>query len=243
MTIEISSTLPLPDFLGIPWGAARDDARSALLGRDGIVFLDAQSGAQNLMFTGGTYANKSVALWLLQVGADGLHTAKINIRPPASILASEHADMMARLSREYGDPALSNETTTIYTFGSAGAVDGSILLQQTPEGQLLVTYQHQDLNMKAMGQMTGLDVPVQVSSSGCFIATAACGTDAHPDVAALQAFRDRVLLHSPAGRSAIRAYYRLSPPLATWIASKPAVRALVRTAVVGPLARAIGPRG
>ncbi|MBM4397609.1 MAG: hypothetical protein FJ087_18215 [Deltaproteobacteria bacterium] len=71
----------------------------------------------------------------------------------------------------------------------------------------------------------------------CFVATAAMGSDAAAEVEALRAFRDRVLLRTAAGRALVAAYYRLSPPLAAWIACHPAARRLVRDLVVVPVAR------
>lgn len=241
MNVDISSSRPLPDFLGIPWGASADEASEALEAHEGVLPLDEQSGPQNRMFTGGTFANKTVALWLLQFSDEGLHTAKVNLRPPAPLMDSEFDDLAARLEREYGPPsAVSNDRARLFTFGTDGEVDGSVLLQRTPEEQVLITYQHQGRNSRAVAQLSGLDAPVATgaSSSGCFIATAACGDEDHPDVAALRAYRDDVLLRSPLGHSVVQTYYRLSPPLARWIAPRPQVRAAVRALVVSPLARA-----
>lgn len=51
---------------------------------------------------------------------------------------------------------------------------------------------------------------------GCFVATAVYGVDA-PQAEALRVFRDSRMMPSASGRLAIRLYYWLSPPLATWI--------------------------
>jgi hypothetical protein len=79
---------------------------------------------------------------------------------------------------------------------------------------------------------------LQDDKGECFIATAAYGSD-HPMVRNLRALRDHVLRHSAVGRWFIRAYYHLSPPLAGWIAHRPAARAVVRTALT-PAAWAAG---
>ncbi len=70
----------------------------------------------------------------------------------------------------------------------------------------------------------------------CFVATAAYGDPSHPDVEALRRFRDRHLMKSRAGRAFVELYYRYSPPLAEFVAKRPALRALSR-AVLSPIAK------
>jgi hypothetical protein len=74
-------------------------------------------------------------------------------------------------------------------------------------------------------------------SSGCFIATAAYGTPTAADLDVLREFRDEVLLESSIGRVAVWLYYRLSPPIAAWIARRERRRRLVRTWLVEPAVR------
>jgi len=62
----------------------------------------------------------------------------------------------------------------------------------------------------------------------CFIATAAYGSPMAPEVRTLRAFRDRVLLALPWGDAVVGLYYRLSPPLATLISDRPALKSAVR---------------
>lgn len=73
--------------------------------------------------------------------------------------------------------------------------------------------------------------------ANCFIATAACGTDAHDDVVSLRGFRDDVLLQNRPGRLAVITYYALSPPIARWISRSPHRRAAVRRLIVSPASR------
>jgi hypothetical protein len=74
------------------------------------------------------------------------------------------------------------------------------------------------------------DCTVQMAPppSPCFIATAAFGSELHPQVQRLRAYRDQVLLASAPGRLFVRAYYRCSPPVARLVERSSALRAIVR---------------
>lgn len=80
------------------------------------------------------------------------------------------------------------------------------------------------------------------AGAGCFIATAAYGSPLHAHVAALRRFRDRYLLTHPPGRALVTTYYRVSPPLAAYIATRPGARALAR-AILAPLVLAVAHPG
>jgi hypothetical protein len=69
----------------------------------------------------------------------------------------------------------------------------------------------------------------------CFIATAAYGTETAPELDILRDFRDQVLLENAAGSRFVQAYYKLSPPVANFIAENGLVRAIVREVLVDPL--------
>lgn len=66
---------------------------------------------------------------------------------------------------------------------------------------------------------------------GCFIATAAYGSDSERHVLVLREFRDTVLLPSGLGRAFVRSYYNWSPPIADAIRHRDTVRAMVRAAL------------
>ena len=72
-------------------------------------------------------------------------------------------------------------------------------------------------------------------TNGCFIATACYGAYAHPSVVELRWFRDHCMRGSFMGREFIRIYYRVSPPVATFLTDHPALAKLVRVCCLRPI--------
>jgi hypothetical protein len=69
----------------------------------------------------------------------------------------------------------------------------------------------------------------------CFIATAAYGTPTAEQIDVLREFRDVVLLKNTVGSQFVALYYRLSPPIADFIARSDPLRTLVRELLVNPI--------
>jgi hypothetical protein len=69
----------------------------------------------------------------------------------------------------------------------------------------------------------------------CFVATAAYGTETASQLNILREFRDQVLLNSAVGSRFVEAYYRLSPPIADFIARSDFLRALARALLIDPM--------
>jgi len=69
----------------------------------------------------------------------------------------------------------------------------------------------------------------------CFIATAAYGTKTASQLNILRDFRDQVLLKNALGSLFVEAYYKVSPPIADFIAKSDFLRAIVRGVLVDPV--------
>jgi len=72
-------------------------------------------------------------------------------------------------------------------------------------------------------------------SNSCFIATAAYGTETAAELNILRDFRDQVLLGNALGSRFVVAYYRVSPPVADFIAKSDFLRAVVREVLIDPV--------
>jgi hypothetical protein len=74
------------------------------------------------------------------------------------------------------------------------------------------------------------------AAAGCFIATAAYGTPMAEEIQVLRDFRDQYLLTNPVGEAFVELYYKTSPPIANFITEHPALRPVVRAALVPAIA-------
>lgn len=69
----------------------------------------------------------------------------------------------------------------------------------------------------------------------CFIATAAYGTETAAELDVLRDFRDQILLKTALGSRFVEAYYRVSPPIADFIAENDFLRSVVREVFIDPM--------
>lgn len=76
-------------------------------------------------------------------------------------------------------------------------------------------------------------------NTGCFIATAAYGSENATPVLALREFRDRYLRTNAAGRAFVRWYYSFSPAAAHFLNEHPALKPFVRAALAPAVAVAV----
>jgi len=70
----------------------------------------------------------------------------------------------------------------------------------------------------------------------CFIATAAYGTPMAEEIGILRKFRDEYLLTNPIGATLVEFYYRVSPPIAQFIAEHPRLKPVVRAGLLPAVA-------
>jgi hypothetical protein len=75
-----------------------------------------------------------------------------------------------------------------------------------------------------------------LEKQSCFIATAACGDAAAPEVVTLCGFRDEVLSRTASGRILIRLYDAFSSGIARALSRRRTLRCLVRAILVRPVA-------
>jgi hypothetical protein len=72
---------------------------------------------------------------------------------------------------------------------------------------------------------------------GCFIATAAYGTDTAEQLNILREFRDEVLLSNELGAKFVSFYYKTSPPMANFVSQHEVLRTLLRMGFVDPIVK------
>jgi len=83
----------------------------------------------------------------------------------------------------------------------------------------------------------GYGHPSETNGGVCFIATAAYGTDTAKELDILREFRDGVLLPNSLGAKFVSLYYKISPPIASFISQHEVLRTAVRLGLVDPIVK------
>lgn len=81
---------------------------------------------------------------------------------------------------------------------------------------------------RTQAQIQHLFNPPQKQNEGCFIATAAYGSDLNPKLNILRDFRDHSLTPNRLGKAVVCLYYNISPPFAKILAKTETGRAMIR---------------
>lgn len=90
-------------------------------------------------------------------------------------------------------------------------------------------------NCKTLNPISN-SLALEKKKGGCFIATASCGTENHPDVVILRYYRDTILSQSTLGQYFIKLYYIISPPIAGVISRSIILRKIFRKGLIYPIA-------
>jgi hypothetical protein len=158
-------------------------------------------------------------------------------------------------SNEAGAPVLGYEARLTIQSSGAAPIDSTSFSSWTPAGTVTVgpPDSETDLDVDGLTPLTYYAVGIRANGvcgtspltfrrvltparkytqlSGCFIATAAFGSDVAPEVTALRAVRDAATARSGVARAATALYYRASPPLAAVVSRSETARALIRRAL------------
>jgi hypothetical protein len=134
-----------------------------------------------------------------------------------------------------------SDETSFYTTWVSKSGDGT----HTEEVKGLASKTKYEFNAQLRYDGTlieGEPQPFTTSGSGidfydifCFIATAAYGSPAAEQIGVLREFRDVVLLANTAGSRFVALYYRLSPPIADFMARSNLPRTLARELLIDPI--------
>jgi hypothetical protein len=128
----------------------------------------------------------------------------------------------------------SGSSNSLQISGLSKDIRYAVILQYQPDGLKQSCYIGSPSDAVTLSELSGGAEPT-LKDPRCFIATAAYGSPLDPHLETLRWFRDHILLESDSGRSFVKAYYQLSPPIAAYIAESPSLRALTRTALWLPV--------
>jgi hypothetical protein len=78
-----------------------------------------------------------------------------------------------------------------------------------------------------------------LKKKGCFVATACYSDYDSVEVLTLRKFRDEKLMRSGAGRTFIKMYYVLSPPVARQLEKSETLKKFIRNYILGPIVNKI----
>lgn len=109
---------------------------------------------------------------------------------------------------------------------------GYVWSKKNPNNKWEVTKEVEEADLDRIASEAG----IEISKSGCFIATATMGDFNHPDVLCLRQLRDDYLLKRDWGQWFVQTYYCYSPPIAEYISTRGTTRTIIRILLIKPLA-------
>jgi hypothetical protein len=112
-------------------------------------------------------------------------------------------------------------------------VENGVPLTKTPEGRYVeIRVTLQSFTGDQSPFLYDLTVKPAEPVPPCFIATAAYGTPMAGEIQILRELRDEYLLTNPLGQALVDLYYRVSPPIAEFIADHPSLKPIVRAGLL-----------
>jgi hypothetical protein len=233
------------------WSGASGDVNAP----DGSIGAAPGSGAGRLRIIDGPTGPGRVHLET--AGCPAFDCSKMPGPEPVAFSASAGpsgttAVLRVHQSNEAGQPVLGYELRVSLAPSGVAAIDPATFSSWTPVGTVpvgapdtdtdltiggLTPVSYYEIGIRARGVCGDSPLTFQrfltpaapfVKLSGCFIATAAFGSELGPEVARLRELRDAAGAESALARAAVDLYYRASPPLAALIARSPLARAAVR---------------
>ena len=143
----------------------------------------------------------------------------------------------------FGNVAIQGETTRTYAGANRTVVYTSFSQSLPFQDKVQLSYYwdkltgvmveastiYADITMTAKATETNM---WGAAPGACFIATAAYGTPMAEEIEILREFRDEYLLSNPLGQALVDFYYKISPPVAEFIAEHPSLKPIVRTGLV-----------
>jgi len=128
-----------------------------------------------------------------------------------------------------------SSTRVLYVTDTNGAYVQKTDTMQAPSGTNYMRIRLMGTGWEKGGEVRFDEIGVFWLKGLCFIATAAYGTETASQLDILRDFRDQVLLKSALGLRFVEAYYRISPPVADFIAKNDFLRAVVREILIDPM--------
>ena len=238
------------------WSGATGDVTPP----DGTISDDPGSGAGRLLLVNGAAGMARVSVSVGACPSVDCSASPAPVPMPVSFTAAATDSgtgvslVVMQTSENGGQPVLGYDVRYAVV-PSSGTVDASAFAAWTPAPPLPVgapgtatTFEIDGLapvtsygvGLRALGVCGSSQPTFQLFTtpkrqfaqlSGCFIATAAFGSDLTPEVATLRRARDAATARSALARTAVDLYYRSSPPLAAALERSSLARAAVRAAL------------
>lgn len=249
----------------VTWGTATaivsvtDDDRYTLIRGTDYTLTSTGAGNATLTIRAGPYLQskhmdigKSVVLTIdFNIGADATFTiTAIGVQPSISPVAADH-DVIER-----------NNVITTITWGSARSVvsvvdNKSYLLEEgvhytiTPVSPgvsanlTILSSPYLARKLRNFGDKVVLTIGFDVGRDAtltitvpeiCFVATATYGTPMADEIQVLREFRDEYLLANRVGQALVSLYYKVSPPIAQFIAEHPSLKPIARAGLLPAIA-------